>query len=240
MSRIDGRLPNEVRSLTFVPHFQSQPAGSCLVKYGKTSVLCSVSIEDSIPPFLRGSKRGWLSAEYAMLPGSSQQRVSRERTKTNGRSLEIQRLIGRCLRTAVDCRFFGERSLLVDCDVLEADGGTRTAAITGSVVAVALALQKLESQCPGAGAALTLPIAAVSVGMIESQPLVDLCYQEDKDAEVDLNVIQCRDGRFIEIQGTAEREPYTLQELQQMLELATQGLQTIFEAQERVLQSFLP
>ena len=173
-TRFDGRKPDELRPISITPGYLAHPAGSCLISVGKTRVVCSAMLEETVPPFLKGSGKGWLTAEYNMLPASSSQRVSRERTKVGGRTHEIQRLIGRSLRTAVDLSKFGERSLLVDCDVLDADGGTRTAAITGSYVAVSIALKKLTGRVPSISSAMKVAVAAVSVGMVKGVPCLDL------------------------------------------------------------------
>lgn len=234
-NRHSGRRPDELRALKIVPHFLSHPPGSCLIEMGGTRVVCSAMIEESIPHWLKGQGKGWLTAEYSMLPASSNQRIQRERNKIGGRTMEIQRLIGRSLRAAVDLEALGERSILVDCDVLDADGGTRTAAITGSYVAVMLALQKMSSKIPSLLGVSRAAVAAVSVGMVKGQPVLDLDYPEDKDAEVDMNVVMTSEGKFVEVQGTAESEPFDRGALEGLLGLAEQGIRQLFEAQKGIL-----
>ncbi|NDG27318.1 MAG: ribonuclease PH, partial [Proteobacteria bacterium] len=204
--RHSGRSPSELRPIKITPHFLSHPPGSCLIEMGGTRVVCSAMIEDSIPNWLKGQGKGWLTAEYSMLPASSGQRIQRERNKIGGRTMEIQRLIGRSLRAAIDMNTLGERSILVDCDVIDADGGTRTASITGSYVAVMLALQKMSVKIPVLSQVAKQAVAAVSVGMVKGTAVLDLDYPEDKDAEVDMNVVMTSEGKFIEVQGTAENE----------------------------------
>jgi ribonuclease PH len=233
--RPDGRRPDELRAVRIEPHFQSNPAGSCLIEMGGTRVLCSVMLEETVPPFLKGSGKGWLTAEYSMLPGSSSQRVHRERAKIGGRTHEIQRLIGRSLRACLDTTKIGERSFLVDCDVLDADGGTRTAAITGGYVALALAVRRAGATVPGIESALRGAVAAISVGIVDGVPCLDLPYEEDKRAEVDMNVVRTSDGKFVEVQGTAEGLPFDRPMLDAMLALAEKGTDLLFEAQRRVL-----
>jgi len=228
--RSDGRLPEQLRLVKIVPHFQTAPHGSCLIEMGKTRVICSVMLEETVPPFLKGSGKGWVTAEYSMLPGSSPKRVGRERQKVGGRTHEIQRLIGRSLRTCVDMTKLGERSLLIDCDVLDADGGTRTAAITGSYVALALALRKLPF-----AAALKTAVAAVSVGIVRGTPCLDLHYHDDRDAEVDMNVVKTAEGKYVEVQGTAENNPFDQAELDQLLALAGKGIDILLDAQRKAL-----
>ncbi|NDD04778.1 MAG: ribonuclease PH, partial [Proteobacteria bacterium] len=206
--RHSGRSPSELRPIKITPHFLSHPPGSCLIEMGGTRVVCSAMIEDSIPNWLKGQGKGWLTAEYSMLPASSGQRIQRERNKIGGRTMEIQRLIGRSLRAAIDMNTLGERSILVDCDVIDADGGTRTASITGSYVAVMLALQKMSVKIPVLSQVAKQAVAAVSVGMVKGTAVLDLDYPEDKDAEVDMNVVMTSEGKFIEVQGTAENEPF--------------------------------
>lgn len=235
--RSDGREPDQLREIKITPHYQTAPAGSCLIEMGKTRVVCSAMLEESVPHFLKGSGKGWLTAEYAMLPASSSQRIQRERFKMGGRTHEIQRLIGRSLRTCVDMSLLGERSLLVDCDVLDADGGTRTAAITGAYVAVALALRKLAKSNPNLGKVLRVGVAAVSVGIVRGIPCLDLHYHDDKDADVDMNVVMTSEGKYVEVQGTAEANPFDKAELDELLKLADKGLKELFAAQRRTLES---
>ena len=235
MNRPSGRRLDELRAIKFVPHFLSHPPGSCLIEMGGTRVVCSAIIEESIPNWLKGQGKGWLTAEYSMLPASSNQRIQRERSKIGGRTMEIQRLIGRSLRAAVDLEALGERSILVDCDVLDADGGTRTAAITGSYVAVMLALQKMSLKVPSLLKASRSAVAAVSVGMVKGQAVLDLDYPEDKDAEVDMNVVMTSEGKFVEVQGTAENEPFDRTSLESLLALAQKGIGQLFELQKAIL-----
>ncbi len=231
MKRHDGRLSNQLRPLKITPHFLAAPAGSCLIEFGGTRVICSAVIENSVPPFLKGKGRGWLTAEYSMLPGSSSTRIVRERSKIGGRTQEIQRLIGRSLRSSMHFEALGERSILVDCDVIDADGGTRTASITGAYVALALAIQKT----PELANVLKTPVAAVSVGIVEGAPVLDLDYYEDKDAGVDMNVVMTGEDQLIEVQGTGESQPFNRQELNALLDLAGEGIQSLFLAQKQAL-----
>jgi ribonuclease PH len=235
--RCDGRRPDELRPLTITPDFIKFAEGSVLVACGDTKVICTVSVEDRVPPFLRGTGRGWITAEYALLPRSTESRTPRETSRgiLSGRTQEIQRLIGRSLRAVVDLDHLGERTFLVDCDVIQADGGTRIASITGAFVALVLALRRLIAQ----GVLTTLPVknylAAVSVGIVDGTPMLDLCYAEDSRAEVDMNVVVTDDGRFVEIQGTAEKQPFTTEQLLALLELAKRGIPTILATQKAVL-----
>ena len=235
MARHDGRTPDALRPVKITPGFLASPPGSCLIECGGTRVICSATIENSVPPFLKGSGRGWLTAEYSMLPGSSQQRIQRERSKVGGRTQEIQRLIGRSLRSCIDFGPLGERSILIDCDVMDADGGTRTASITGAYVAVGLALRKLSAQSPELKRVLKTAVAAVSVGVVKDTPMLDLCYVEDKDAGVDMNVVMTSADEFIEVQGTAENTPFDRKQLNALLDLAAGGLKTLFELQKKAL-----
>lgn len=236
-SRIDGRKQDELRPLKITTHYLSNPAGSCLIEMGRTRVLCSAFLEETVPQWLRGQGKGWLTAEYSMLPGCSAQRVQRERAKVGGRTHEIQRLIGRSLRACVDLKALGERSLMVDCDVIDADGGTRTASITGAYVAVALALQKLKISFPAVENALKVSVAAISVGIVKGVPCLDLNYEEDKDAEVDMNIVRTSQNKFIEVQGTAEGQPFDESHLEAMLALSKKGIEELFTAQRKALQS---
>ncbi len=233
--RSDGRRADELRSVKIHPHFLAAPAGSCLIEMGKTRVVCSAMLEETVPPFLKGSGKGWLSAEYCMLPASSSQRIQRERAKIGGRTHEIQRLIGRSLRMCVDLQCLGERSLLVDCDVLDADGGTRTAAITGSYVAVALALRKLSGHSDQLKKVLKGSVAAVSVGVVKGVPCLDLHYDDDKQADVDMNIVKTSENKYIEVQGTAEGAPFDHAVLKELLALADKGIDLLFEAQQKCL-----
>jgi len=235
--RCDGRKPDELRPLTIIPDFIKFAEGSVLVACGETKVICTVSVEERVPPFLRGTGRGWITAEYALLPRSTETRTPREtgRSALSGRTQEIQRLIGRSLRAVVSLEELGERTFLVDCDVIQADGGTRIASITGAFVALVLALRRLKAQ----GILPALPVkhyvAAVSVGIVDGIPMLDLCYSEDSRADVDMNIVVTDDGRFVEIQGTAEKHPFTTEQLMALLALAQRGIPTVLAAQKAVL-----
>jgi len=234
MPRPDGRAHDQLRPLSIETGFQKFAEGSALVRMGDTWVLCAASVEESVPPFLEGRGVGWVTAEYAMLPRSTHTRTGRS---PGGRGKEIQRLIGRALRAAVDTAALGPRTITVDCDVLQADGGTRVASITGAYVAVALAARSLEARglvAPGA-AILREPVAAVSVGIVDGEARLDLPYAEDSRAEVDMNVVMTRSGRLIEVQGTAERDPFSREQLDLMLDLAGRGIAELCRAQERAL-----
>jgi ribonuclease PH len=228
MSRANGRRSDELRALEIEPDYIEQASGSALISCGKTRVLCTASIEDGVPRWLSGSGRGWLTAEYSMLPASTGQRTPREASsgRQKGRTIEIQRLIGRALRAVADLEALGERTLWVDCDVLQADGGTRCAAISGAYVAARRALDHV-----GLGRALTDSVGAVSVGMVAGEPLLDLDYEEDSSAEVDVNVVMAGDGRLIEVQATAERAPLDRAQLDELLDLAATGIEEIGLAQ---------
>ena len=233
MPRPDGRANDQLRPVTITPHFQRGPAGSVLIEAGGTRVACAVSVDTKVPPWLAGKGRGWLTAEYGMLPGSSPQRISRPITKPDGRATEIQRLIGRSLRAMVDLDRTGEILLQVDCDVLDADGGTRTAAITGAAVAVVLALARVQAQggLPPGPLPLHGLVAAVSVGLIDGEVRLDLPYAEDSRAEVDCNLVLTGAGEWIEVQATAEGATYDEEGLLRLLRLARIGTDKIFAAQ---------
>ncbi len=233
MNRSEGRKADQLRSLEFTTSFSKYPEGSVLVQFGDTHVLCNVTIEDRLPRWLQSSAipQGWLTAEYALLPRSTQQRVGRETRWPKGRTQEISRLIGRSLRMAVDLYSLGERQLIVDCDVLQADGGTRTAAISGGWVAVRQALHGLISHGELQVDVLRNQIAAVSVGLVEGQPVLDLAYAEDVAAEVDLNVVMTGTGELVEVQGTAEKQPVSRQQFDQLMDLAASGIESIIAAQ---------
>lgn len=237
--RSSGREARSLRPVTIEPGYTRHAEGSVLVSFGETRVLCTASLEEKVPSFMRGGGRGWVTAEYGMLPRSTHTRSDREaaRGKQGGRTLEIQRLIGRSLRAAVDPVVMGERQVIIDCDVLQADGGTRTAAITGSYVALALALEKLKARGVVARNPIGPPIAAVSLGWLEKTLLLDLDYAEDSTAEVDMNVVGVEGGQLIEVQGTAERAPFSADGLQQMVALAVEGLATLHSVQRDVLGS---
>jgi ribonuclease PH len=229
VSRSDGRRPDELRALVLEPNWLEQPHGSVLLSQGKTKVLCTASIEDGVPRWLAGRGRGWLTAEYSLLPASTGERTQREasRGRQGGRTVEIQRLIGRALRSVTDFEGLGERTLWLDCDVLQADGGTRCAAICGAYVAARLALERF-----GLSKALSDSVAAVSVGVVGGEPLLDLDYAEDSSAEVDMNVVMTGDRRLVEVQATAEQEPFSRERLDELLELAALGIEELAAAQE--------
>lgn len=231
------RQPNQLRTVSITPSFTMHAEGSVLICFGNTKVICTASVEEKVPPFLRGKGQGWVTAEYGMLPRSTSTRMDREaaRGKQQGRTHEIQRLIGRSLRAAVDLTQLGERTLTIDCDVIQADGGTRTAAITGGFVALSLAVQSLMASGALTSNPIVHQVASVSVGIVNQQAVLDLDYAEDSTAQTDMNVVMVDDGRFIEVQGTAEDEPYTLTELQAMLALAQQGIHELFALQRQVL-----
>jgi ribonuclease PH len=229
VTRADGRRPDQLRPLSLEPNWLEQPHGSVLYSQGRTKLLCTASVDESVPRWLNGKGRGWMTAEYSLLPASTGDRTQREasRGKQGGRTVEIQRLIGRALRAVTDFEALGERTLWLDCDVLQADGGTRCAAICGAHVAARLALERF-----GLGKALTGSVAAVSVGVVAAEPLLDLDYSEDSTAEVDMNVVMTGDGRLVEVQATAEQEPFTRERLDELLELARGGIERIAAAQE--------
>ncbi len=230
--RPDGRRPDQLRSLEIIPHFQKHAEGSALVKLGDTWVLCAASVEDSVPPWMKGKGSGWLTAEYAMLPRSTHTRTRRD---PGGRGKEIQRLIGRSLRAAVDLQKLGERTIAVDCDVLCADGGTRVASITGAWVALALAMNKMVASGKLADtSALEPPIAAVSVGIVGGEVVLDLPYEEDSKADVDMNVVGSEDGKLIEVQGTAEHAMFDRAQLDAMLDLALVGIKQLTVEQRMI------
>ena len=235
--RIDGRSPRDLRPFKITTGFLKHPAGSCLVEAGDTKVICCASIEDKVPPFVKGTSSGWLTAEYSMLPGATEQRTPREvsRGKPGGRTVEIQRLIGRSLRAAVDLAAIGERTIWVDCDVIQADGGTRTASITGGFVAVALALDTLAKTEGWQVIPIADYVAAVSVGVVQGQSVLDLRYSEDSTAEVDMNVVMTGRGEFIEVQGTGEHAPFGKERLTELLSLAEEWIRELMKAQADAL-----
>jgi ribonuclease PH len=235
VTRPDGRRPDELRPVSFALNYVEYAEGSVLIEMGRTRVLCNVSVEDSVPRWMENQTTGWLTAEYAMLPRSTHSRTPRETRGLGGRTQEIRRLIGRSLRTAVDLELLGEHTLVVDCDVLQADGGTRTAAITGGYVALALALRRLAEWGVVPPETLKPPVAAVSVGVVNGQVRLDLCYTEDRDADVDFNVVMTDDERLIEVQGTAEGTPFSRGTLNRMLDLAAEGITNLIEQQREAL-----
>jgi ribonuclease PH len=232
--RIDLREPAHPRPIKITPHFIATAEGSALIEVGNTRVLCAASIEESVPPFLRGQGQGWITAEYAMLPRATNTRTPREVVKgrQSGRTMEIQRLIGRSLRTIVDMKALGERSIIVDCDVIQADGGTRTAAITGAYVALSIAIRQLLKFGTLKKSPLLDYVAATSVGIVGGVPMLDLCYEEDSKAEVDMNVVMTGAGKFVEVQATAEKEAFDDAQLATLLSLARAGVQELVAAQK--------
>lgn len=235
MTRIDGRNPSELRPFRATLDAQIYAEGSVLIETGQTRVLCAVSIEDSVPPFLKGTGQGWITAEYAMLPRSTLTRTPRE-TRPRGRTSEIRRFIGRSLRAAVDLKALGERTLIIDCDVLQADGGTRTAAISGAYVALYKALETLVNIQELPTLPLKTAVAATSVGIVNNKILLDLCYEEDLAAEVDFNIVMTDTGEFVEIQGATEGNPFTKTRLDEVLTLAESGIRQIFTHQSHLLE----
>ena len=239
MKRVDGRAWNELRPVKITPGAQGFAEGSALIELGKTRVLCSVSVDEKVPSFLRGQGSGWVTAEYAMLPRATTIRTPRDSTRgrVGGRNQEIQRLIGRSLRAVTDLDALGERTLIVDCDVLQADGGTRTAAITGSYVALYQALQTLASMGIISSMPLQSAVAATSVGIFHGNMLLDLCYDEDFNAEVDFNVVMTSQGKFVELQGTAEGKPFSRENIDSLLSLAEKGINELCQVQQSALES---
>jgi ribonuclease PH len=237
MKRSDGRSPAELRPTRLTPDFLVHAEGSVLIEVGRTRVVCSASVEERVPPFLRNTGKGWVTAEYGMLPRATTTRTQREATagKVGGRTQEIQRLIGRSLRSVTRLPELGERTIWVDCDVLQADGGTRTASITGGFVAMVLAMQRLRAS----GALKAIPVldhvAATSVGVVDGVPLLDLAYEEDSRAEVDMNIVKTGDGRFIEVQGTAEGPPFERRALDDLMELAEAGIRELVTLQRSIV-----
>jgi ribonuclease PH len=242
MPRFDGRTANAIRPTRLTPNFIKHAEGSVLVEVGDTRVVCTASVEDRVPPFRRNSGKGWVTAEYGMLPRSTSTRSQREASagKVGGRTQEIQRLIGRSLRAVTRMEEMGERTVWVDCDVLQADGGTRTASITGGFVALALALRRLRDQGILPRVPLADYVAATSVGVVDGEALLDLAYEEDSRAEVDMNVVQTGDGKFIEVQGTAEGAPFDRGALLSLLDLAAEGIATLNRLQQEIVGPLQP
>jgi ribonuclease PH len=237
MLRQDGRGPDKIRKVQITRNYIKYAEGSCLIELGSTKVICTASVEESVPPFLKGTGTGWVTAEYGMLPRSCAQRI--QRGKDSGRTYEIQRLVGRSLRTVTEMREMGERTVWIDCDVIQADGGTRTASITGSFIALADALNKIKK----AGLINKVPVkdfvAATSVGILEGNLILDLCYEEDSRAEVDMNVVMTGSKEFIEIQGTAERKPFNKEQMDKMLLFAGKGIADLIDIQRELLKGIL-
>ena len=234
--RADKRKLDELRKIKITRNYIKAAEGSVLIEMGDTRVICTATVESSVPPFLRGKGTGWVTAEYAMLPRSSGQRIQRERSKVGGRTHEIQRLIGRSLRSVVDMKELGERSVLIDCDVIQADGGTRTASITGAYIALVDALRQINKE----GLIKTMPVndylAAISVGIVGGKPMLDLCYVEDSSAEVDMNLVMTGSGKIVEVQGTAEGEPFSRSELNKLLALGEKGIKALVKKQKEMLR----
>ncbi|MCH6581021.1 MAG: ribonuclease PH [Nitrospinae bacterium] len=239
MTRNDGRTPNQMRAVSIKKHFIKHAEGSVLIQVGNTQVICNASVEDKVPPFLRDKKQGWVTAEYSMLPRSTHTRTPREssRGKVSGRTQEIQRLIGRSLRTVVDMEQLGERTLWIDCDVIQADGGTRTASITGAFVAMCLALKQLKKDKLIDVFPVKDFLAATSVGILNGKKILDLDYSEDSEAEVDMNIVKTGSGGFVEVQGTAEREPFSDKDMTDLLSLAHKGIKELIVLQKKALGS---
>lgn len=237
MLRVDGRTANELRPVAITTDYVVYPEGSVLIAVGETKVLCNVTIEEGVPGWMRakGVEDGWLTAEYALLPRSTHRRTPRETVGLRGRTHEIQRLIGRSLRAAVDLTKLGERTCIVDCDVVQADGGTRSAAITGGYVALALALRKLVQGGLLSPEVLQVAVAAISVGLVRGRPVLDLCYEEDSMAEVDVNVVMSAAGEFVEVQGAAEGTSFSRATLDELLDLAQEGIRRLLAIQQAVL-----
>ena len=235
--RPSGRAPDQMRELKFEPGFTRHAEGSCLVSFGDTRVLCTASVEEKVPPFLRGKGQGWVTAEYGMLPRATHTRGNREaaKGKQSGRTQEIQRLIGRSLRAVTNLSALGERQILIDCDVIEADGGTRTASITGAYVALVDAIRWLGKKTPFPESPLRDWVAAVSVGIVDGRPSLDLCYAEDSTAQVDMNLVMTGSGRIVEIQGTAEGEAFSEREMATMMTLGKSGIKRLIQTQRRTL-----
>lgn len=242
MKRIDGRKFDEIRKVNITRNFLKHPQGSVLIEMGDTKVICSAMIEDRVPPFLKGKGTGWVTAEYSMLPSSTITRKRREasRGKLEGRTQEIKRLIGRAIRSVVDLDVLGERTVWIDCDVIQADGGTRTASITGGFVALMDALHILLEK----GEITHIPVkkflAAISVGIVDNNPILDLCYEEDSNAMVDMNVVMAEDGKFVEVQGTGEECPFSREELNELLRLAELGNMELINIQKGILADIIP
>jgi ribonuclease PH len=236
-TRIDSRTLDQIRNTKITANISPYAEGSALIEVGGTKVICTASVEERVPPFLRNKGTGWVTAEYAMLPRATGTRTQRETLRPSGRTQEIQRLIGRSLRAVVDTKLLGERQIFIDCDVIQADGGTRCASITGAYVALALACRKLMKKGTIKNSPIISEVAAVSVGIVENTPVLDLCYAEDSSAEVDMNIVCTGAGKFIEIQGTAEREPFTREQMNEMLGLAETGINQLFTIQRNALNT---
>lgn len=235
--REDGRAENQLRKIKITRDFNLYAEGSVLIEFGNTKVICTASVSEKVPPFLKGQGKGWITAEYSMIPRATGERNQREsaKGKLSGRTMEIQRLIGRALRTAIDLDKLGERTVTIDCDVIQADGGTRTTSISGGYIALALAMKKLVNEGILAENPIISNVAAISVGIVGGAPMLDLKYSEDSAAEVDMNVVMNGEGRFVEVQGTGEEATYTRAELNELLDLAEAGINEIIELQNKVI-----
>lgn len=238
MIRVDGRNNNETREIRITRNYIKHPQGSVLIECGGTKVICTATIEEKVPPFLKGSGEGWITCEYGMLPGSTQSRKTREssRGKVDGRTAEIQRLIGRALRSVVDLKKLGEKTIWIDCDVIQADGGTRTASITGAFVALVDAVNSIDSVNRFSCYPIKNFVAAISVGIVGDEILLDLCYEEDSNAKVDMNVIMTDTNQYVEIQGTGEESPFTKDEMGSLLGLAEEGINKLISIQKESLK----
>ena len=236
MIRSDGRGNDVLRKVKVIRHYLKHAEGSCLIEVGDTKVICSASVEESVPNFLKGSGEGWVTAEYGMLPRSCDSRISRDKSSKSGRTFEIQRLVGRSLRSIVAMKELGERSIYIDCDVIQADGGTRTASITGSFIALIDCFDTMKKDGLIKRIPITEFVAATSVGIVDGTKILDLTYEEDSKAEVDMNVVMVSNGSFIEVQGTAERKPFSKQHLDEMLDLAKKGIDSLINMQKELLK----
>lgn len=234
MQRTDGRKEDQLRKIRIKKNYIKSAHGSCLIEFGDTRVVCTAMVEENVPPFLRNKGKGWVTAEYGMLPGSCAQRV--RRNQSSGRTYEIQRLIGRSLRSVVDLDALGERTVKIDCDVIQADGGTRTASITGGFIALVLALKHIKAKKLISSLPVKDYIAAISIGICDGTPLLDLKYDEDFQAEVDMNVVMVGAGQFVEVQGTAEGAPFSKTQMDKMLDLAKKGIQSLIALQKQQLK----
>ena len=237
MNRVDERRFDEKRPVKITRNFTMYAEGSVLIEIGNTKVICTASIDDKVPPFLKGAGQGWITSEYGMLPGSTQTRKQRDsaRGKVDGRSIEIQRLIGRALRSIVDLKALGERTIWIDCDVIQADGGTRTASITGAFIALVDAINKLDNTIGFEKYPIRDYVAAISVGVMKDEEILDLCYEEDSNAQVDMNIVMTEEGQFVEIQGTGEERPFSRDEMNTLLELGEKGIRELIKEQKNAL-----
>ena len=236
MTRADGRKPDQLRKVAVTKNYLKHAEGSCLIAFGDTKVVCSASVEEGVPPFLKGKGQGWVTAEYGMLPRSCTQRINREKGGGSGRTQEIQRLVGRSLRAIVDMKKLGERTVKIDCDVIQGDGGTRTASITGGYIALVMALKKIKKAGLIMAWPVTEQVAAISVGMKDGKALLDLNYVEDSGADVDMNIVMVGSGKFVEVQGTAEQQAFSKKDMDAMLWLAQKGILELFLMQNKALR----